>query len=71
MFQNISWLVSLIFLDYILKVVSFKPADTAPYCFSRVPHFVFVFPQHDVVTFKLKYDFFHIQRYDVTLLNIM
>jgi hypothetical protein len=60
MFQNLSWLLSLIFL----------PVNTAaPYSFGRLfPHFAFVFPQHDVITFNMTFSY---QHYDVITFNII
>jgi hypothetical protein len=47
-----------------LAALRWEPT-TASYCTHRVP--TFVFPLHDVITLK----FFHIQRYDVSRLNII
>ena len=38
-------------------------SKAAPYCFGHVPHFVFVFPQHDVITLNMIFSY---QHYDVT-----
>ena len=72
MFQNLSLLFTLIFLDYILNVVSLKLVNTTEggaICFARVS-FIFVSPQHDVYPASKVLSYFFSARRRETLHNL-